>query len=788
MRSPLINSWGSRPHCTTDVDAGNFRRTPHPTLVNRSLFLALVLPFALLAQDARPTVTVPRLAQPVVIDGVLDEPVWQQVVRLDGFHQYQPSDGRPARERTEVLLWYSANALFVGIKAHAADVSTLRATNADRDKIDNDDRVILYLDTFNDQRRAFMFGVNALGVQLDGVRTEGAVSAANPFGGSIDYNPDFFYESKGRVTGDGYEVELRIPFKSLRLPGLGAQAWGFNVHRFSPSTGYEDTWTDVRRAGASFIAQEGTLTGFHDLVRGVVTEVQPFITSAAAGVRDASGGFSRESPTTTAGANVRLGFTQLSLDATFNPDFSQVESDAGLVTVNERFALYVPDKRPFFLEGIELFATPNQLVYTRQLLDPSVGGKLTGKLGSYSVALLSALDHQATGNAQFQIARLRRDLGGSSNVGVTVTDRERGGEYNRVAAADARWVFKKLYFVEGQLGRATTHGADGQARDGAIWKLEADRTGRRWGYNYLWTDIGRNFESQAGFVPRTDVTSAHAFNRFSWYGAPGALLESMTIFFGPERVWRSAAAGTTAPLEGRDGMTLMSRLRGGWDINIEGARQFFLLDPSAYAGFSVLNGGMAFADYHPVARQSALADVSVSVTTPVLQRANATLALQRTTSPIFAEGSRGNDLRISGTLTLRPTAAARVEGTLALSSITRARDGSQFARTMIPRVKVEYQLNRATFVRVVGEYRSEQRDALRASADGRILYIGHVASTATATSTLRVDWLASYQPTPGTVAFLGYGTGLDAPRADGFASLRRSDDAFFVKLAYQFRK
>ena len=756
--------------------------------MKRSLLLALVLPCSLVAQEARPAVAVPRLSAVVTIDGVLDEPVWQQAARLDGFHQYQPADGRPARERTEVMLWYSANALFVGIKAHAANVGSLRATNADRDKIDNDDRVILYLDTFKDQRRAFMFGVNALGVQLDGVRTEGAVSAANPFGGSIDYNPDFFYESKGRVTGDGYEVELRIPFKSLRLPGLGAQEWGFNVHRFSPSTGYEDTWTDVRRAGASFIAQEGTLTGFHDLERGVVTEVQPFITSAAAGVRDASGGFSRESPTTTAGANVRLGFTQLSLDATFNPDFSQVESDAGLVTVNERFALYVPEKRPFFLEGIELFATPNQLVYTRQLLDPSVGGKLTGKLGDYSVALLSALDHQTTGNAQFEIARLRRDLGGSSNVGVTVTDREREGAYNRVAAADGRWVFKKLYYVEGQIGEATTRDAGGDARDGAIWKLEADRTGRRWGYNYLWTDIGRSFESQAGFVPRTNVTSAHAYNRFSWYGAPGAPLESMTMFFGPERVWRSAGAATTAPLEGKDGVTLMGRLRGGWDINVNAARRFFVIDPTAYAGYSVLNGATAFADYHPAARQSALADLSVSVTTPVLQRVNATVQVQRTTSPIFAEGSRGNDLRISGTLTLRPTAAARVEGTLASSSITRARDGSQFARTMIPRVKLEYQLNRATFVRVVGEYRSEQRDALRADADGRLLYVGKLASTATAGSTLRVDWLASYQPTPGTVAFLGYGTGLDASRADQFSALRRHDDAFFVKLAYQFRR
>ncbi|MHB1313727.1 MAG: carbohydrate binding family 9 domain-containing protein, partial [Gemmatimonadaceae bacterium] len=696
-------------------------------------------------------------------------------------------DGRSALERTEVLVWYAPDAFMVGIKAYATDVNSLRATLADRDKIGNDDRVILYLDTFNDRRRAFMFGVNALGVQLDGVRTEGAASAANMYGGNIDYNPDFFYESKGRVTADGYVVEIRIPFKSLRLPGLGPQEWGFNVHRFSPSTGYEDTWTAVKRAGASFIAQGGTLTGFHDLQRGVVTEVQPFVTSSAAGQRTANASFARGHATTTAGANVRLGFTQLSLDATVNPDFSQVESDAGLVTVNERFALYVPEKRPFFLEGIELFATPNQLIYTRQLKDPSVGGKVTGKLGAYSIAMLSANDHLVSDNALFNIARVRRDLGGSSNLGFTVTDREQGSAFNRVAAADARIVYKKLYFFETQLGGASTRGASGDTRNGAIWKLENDRTGRNWGYNLQWIDIGKDFQSQAGFVPRTGITSFHLYNRLSTYGQKGALVENISLLMFPSRIWRSGGAFNSAPLEGRDDMSVSARLRGGWSVSADVARQFFQIDPAAYASYATQGGGAALVSYVPDTRQTALADVKLVVSTPVLQRVNATAQVQRTTGPIFAEGTRGNDLRISGTVTLRPTAAARVEGTLSSSSITRVSDGTRFARTVIPRVKLEYQLNRATFVRVVGEYRSEERDVLR-SADGHVLYVAQTASTATAASHLRVDWLASYQPTPGTVAFFGYGTGLDAPRADAFAALQRQDDAFFVKLAYQFRR
>jgi len=739
------------------------------------------------AQAPAPAVSVPRLTETVTIDGVLDEPVWGRAAKLDGFHQYQPVDGRAALERTEVLVWYAPNALMVGIKAYAADVNSLRATLADRDKIGNDDRVILYLDTFNDHRRAFMFGVNALGVQLDGVRTEGAASAANMYGGNIDYNPDFFYESKGRVTADGYVVEIRIPFKSLRLPGLGAQDWGFNVHRFSPSTGYEDTWTAVRRAGASFIAQGGTLTGFHDLERGVVTEVQPFVTGSAAGVRAADGSFARGDFTTTSGANLRLGFTQLSLDATFNPDFSQVESDAGLVTVNERFALYVPEKRPFFLEGIELFATPNQLVYTRQMKDPSVGGKVTGKLGAYSIAMLSVNDHLVTDHALFNIARVRRDLGGSSNLGVTVTDREQGSAFNRVAAADARIVYKKLYFFETQLGGAGTRGANGQSKTGAIWKLENDRTGRIWGYNLQWIDIGRDFESQAGFVPRTNITSAHLFNRLATYGSKGALVENVTVFMFPSRIWRSGGAFNSAPLEGRDDISVTTRLRGGWNVTADVARQFFQIDSGTYAGYSTQRAGSVFVPYRPELRHTGLADTKLVVSTPVLQRVNATVQVQRTAGPIFAEGTRGSDMRITGTITLRPTAAARVEGTVASSRITRQSDGMQFARTVIPRVKLEYQLNRATFVRVVGEYRSEERAVLR-SDDGHVLYVDQTASTAAAASRLRVDWLASYQPTPGTVAFFGYGTGLDAPRADAFSALQRHDDTFFVKLAYQFRR
>ena len=351
-------------------------------------------------------------------------------------------------------MFYSARAIHFGIIAGAKNPSTIRATLADRDNIGSDDRVTIYLDTFDDRRRAFMFGVNPLGVQEDGVRTEGAVSAGNIFGGSVDLNPDYLFDSKGQVGKDGYVVEVRIPFKSLRFPGSGPQRWGINVVRDVASTGYRDTWTDVRRASASFLAQSGRMEGIQNVERGVVTELQPFVTATWAGELDSSGEqFNRDDVEPDAGLNLRFGFPELSLDATINPDFSQVESDVGLVTVNERFALFIPEKRPFFLEGIELFSTPNQLVYTRRIVSPIAGAKLTGKLGRYSVAYLTAVDDTSGEEALFNVARLRADFGGSSLLGLSVTDRRQGATFNTVAAGDVRYVFGRTLLPRGTVWR-----------------------------------------------------------------------------------------------------------------------------------------------------------------------------------------------------------------------------------------------------------------------------------------------------------------------------------------------
>src|SRR5881397_1190902 len=221
-------------------------------------------------------VHLPRIETQAKIDGVLDDAVWRQAAMLTHFSQYRPVDGRPAEDTTEVLVWYAADAIVFGIKGYEAHGAVARATLADRDNIGTDDQVQLLLDTFNDHRRALLFAVNPLGVQQDGVRSEGLAGAAGGanagfrFDGVVDLNPDYVYQSRGHLTPWGWEIEVRIPFKSLRYQSTATQNWGLQVVRVTQHTGYEDTWTPVVRANASFLIQSGRLVGLHDLRRGLV--------------------------------------------------------------------------------------------------------------------------------------------------------------------------------------------------------------------------------------------------------------------------------------------------------------------------------------------------------------------------------------------------------------------------------------------------------------------------------------------------------------------------------------
>src|SRR5216110_3356366 len=278
-------------------------------------------------------VRVPRIEAAVHIDGVLDEDVWRQAALLTGFSQYRPVDSRPAEDSTQVLVFYAPDAIYFGIRAFEVHGNVVRATLADRDNIGADDNVQILLDTFNDRRRALLFAVNPLGAQQDGVRSEGLAGAAGGanagfrFDGVVDLNPDYVYQSQGRLTPFGYEVEVRIPFKSLRYQSAATQDWGLQVVRTTQHTGYEDTWAPVVRASASYLIQSGSLKELTGMRRGLVMDVAPEFTSHVDGAPKATEyGYGTVDPQV--GLNLRWGITQnLSLTGTANPDFSQVEAD-----------------------------------------------------------------------------------------------------------------------------------------------------------------------------------------------------------------------------------------------------------------------------------------------------------------------------------------------------------------------------------------------------------------------------------------------------------------------------
>ncbi len=743
-------------------------------------------------------VRVPRIEATVHIDGVLDEDVWRQAALLTGFSQYRPVDSRPAEDSTQVLVFYASDAIYFGIRAFEKHGTVVRATLADRDNIGADDNIQILLDTFNDRRRALLFAVNPLGAQQDGVRSEGIAGAAGGgnaggrFDGVVDLNPDYVYESQGRVTPSGFEVEVRIPFKSLRYQSAAVQDWGIQIVRVTQHTAYEDTWTPVVRANASFLIQSGSLKGLTGMRRGLVMDLSPEFTSRVDGA-PASSAYRYGVVDPQLGANLRWGVTQnLSMTGTVNPDFSQVEADVGQVTVNERFAVFFPEKRPFFLEGLEQFDTPNALIYTRRISAPVGGAKLTGKLGGTGVAYIGAVDDNnlsATGDHPIvNLLRLRRDLGTSSTVGLAYTDRIDGNASNRVLGVDARIIWLKRWFTSVQVAGSWTHDTVGSGlRAGTLWDATLyDFTGRSYGNHGEFVGFSRDFSAQSGFVNRVNVVQGRIFNRFTRYGKPGALLENATTYVLIQPTWRyDDFLKLRSTLEGNITQQLQLNIRGGWFVSALWSNSHQRFDPPDYAGYQINAGGtpVPFAVPHGLYNLwGGIAALSTPNRTLKMD-----LSLGRVSGPIFAEASEGRALNLFLALAWKPTSSLRFEGQWPHQIITRAADGSWFSTANIPRLKVEYQLTKDIFFRYVGQYFAQVRDTLRDPRTGDQLIVDTIPQGRSTNTEFRNDFLFSYKPTPGTVLFFGYGSSLSEPDPFSFRRLSRTGDGFFLKASYLFR-
>ena len=747
-----------------------------------------------------------REAQPLV-DGRLDEPEWSSAAMLTGFSQFFPADGVAAQDSTEVLVWYSSTALHIGIRAYAPGGS-VRATLADRDKITQDDNVQLFLGTYDDSRQAMVFGVNPFGIQSDGVLIEtGTVSSGGFSGGTAksrentDLAPDYVWQSKGRLTEQGYEVELAIPFKSLRYRAGDEQRWQINVIRTVQATGHEESWAPAVRASASFLAQSGRLEGLRNLRRGLTLDLIPTVTSSAVGsTSSTSSDWAYAATRPEIGASARWGITSnLTLSGTANPDFSQVEADATQFSYDPRRAVFFPERRPFFLESQEQFAAPSQLIYTRRIVQPVAAAKLTGKQKGFDIGFLSAVDSREAsltgdGNPVFNILRLQRDLGATSRIGLAYTDKVDGANSNRVLSIDGRAV-RGIMSLQWQAAGSATR-SESETVLAPLWSLSTLFNGRRYYARYTSTGVSPDFDAQSGFISRPGIANFGATHRATFFGRKGAGIEVFSGELFVDGTWRYDDLVTRKPAQDvKSAYRFNTRLRGGWQVGAQLLVEEFGFDPDLYSNYYLFAPSGTGVDTVPYTGTPNLfnRDYIVSMATPEFKRFSFNTFALYGQDENFPEWSSAMISSASGTINVRPTGQIRISGTYQQDNYNRKSDGTRVLTRGTRRVRMEYQATRQMFVRLIGEYSRAAQDSLHDDTRTNLpVYLANGDGTyrraaAVETERVRLDFLLSYLPTPGTVFYVGYGDALQSNQPAGPERITRTRDQFFVKFSYLFR-
>jgi uncharacterized protein DUF5916/cellulose/xylan binding protein with CBM9 domain len=514
----------------------------------------------LVPSEKAQAIKIPLFANPPLIDGKLDDDIWQSAATFKDFYQWRPSDSSAASARTEAFAGYDTRFLYFAFHAYD-EPAKVRASVAKRDAIFDDDVVGLILDTFNDKRRAYELLFNPLGIQMDGFLTEG---------GNDDFSVDIVMESKGLVTTDGYIVEIAIPFKSLRYEAGKGRLWGIHLLRIvKHANGETDSWMPISQNESGLLSQAGHITGLEGISTERTLELIPSLTLSETGKRkppvtvaqNSDGGrFVNEPIRFDPGLTGKYSITPtVTLDFAINPDFAQVESDQLVVTANQRFPIFFEEKRPFFLEGIDIFRTPIQAVHTRAIIDPDVAVKLTGKLGRNTFGLLVASDNgpgnfnedeRVTANPRFidknasvGVLRLKRDIGNADSfLGLLATHHRFADRYNDLAGFDGRFRIDKrrtftwqvlatrsrnLFFFPDQ-GRRLD-----RKENGFIYEADFNQDGKHFGQQFSAVGRTRFYRSDVGFNRRVNTNNLSYFVRYSSEPKPKAKLISWRLFTSP---------------------------------------------------------------------------------------------------------------------------------------------------------------------------------------------------------------------------------------------------------------
>jgi hypothetical protein len=731
------------------------RRLRAPAAVTACLCaLAVTAAPSSAAPAATGALTVPRLDRAPVIDGRLAEGEWDASVEFALEHQIQPGDNVAPSEATRVRIGYDTTHLYLAIHAQDSDPGAVRARVGRRDAVYADDYVSIYLDTFDDRRRAYIFYVNPLGIQADGIITGGTVAETAQV---ADLTWDGLFHSNGRVVEDGYIVEVAIPFRTLRYRAAPTLTWGLHVQRWIARKAESVHWQPISRDRSEFLVQMGTITGMSALGPARVLDVIPTLTGARsetpAGGTTSPPGLAR-SEQADLGVSATYTLTPgLTVSGTLNPDFSQIEADVPQIDVNQRFALFYPETRPFFLEGGEVFRSAGlrTFVNTRQIIDPDWGVKLTGKVGRQQVGVLAASDRAPglqvtdTGqpghrqNALFLIGRVRRDLGESSRAGLFLTRRHWAGTDNTVAAVDGEVRFRDVNTFGYQLAGSRTAGT-GTTATGSTSYLWHEHRGRHLRLFTRAYHTSPEFDMQAGFQRRRGIYGAGG--NFGWeiQARRDTWWVSVRPFVVPSliRTWEGGTIDESwvdPGVELRFARNVRVYAYGSWGQDTFAGRT--LTHQSAVMDYSI--------------------DAFKSVSIGGLLRVGEGPHFDRAAPQV------GNRLAYRQTLRLQAGPSLSASLLWQLERLAEKRSGRTLIEQSLTRARLAYQFPRAYSARALVDYD-------------------------TARQRLGTSVLAAWEPRPNTALYLGYNDLVARdPRERALVPSGRANRTIFFKVGYGYR-
>jgi hypothetical protein len=755
------------------------------------IFIVLALALAALAAPA-PTIHIPRIDTPPTLGDFEDmQPsarVAGQMLKVTGFVVREPSDGAKPTQDTDVYLAYDQKNIYAAFVCWDTEPQKIRARMTRREDVFSDDSAEIMIDTFHDARRGYAFAANPYGIQWDALWTEG--SAANGQGhdfGGFDMSFDTVWNSEGRLTSRGYIVVMSIPFKSLRFPSAENQTWGIILNRSIPRTNENIFWPRISNRIQGRFNQAATLEGLERISPSRNMQFNPygvFRTFRDIDQRDpAHPVFEGRDFKPDVGLDSKFILRDsFVLDATINPDFSQVESDQPQITVNQRFEVFFPEKRPFFLENSNYFTTPINLVFTRRIAHPEYGLRLTGKAGPWAVGVLAS-DDRAPGEsvppgdplsgdrATFTIARVSRDVLEQSTIGALYTDREFAGTYNRVGGVDANIKIGQNWRAQGQAVQSTTTNLDGSHSSGPMFGTAITRSGRKFNFDATYRDVSPGFVTETGFVNRADIRQQNVSASYFWR-PEGKTFISWGPTLSQFNIWDHSGTGLD--------YFVFPGVRFDFTRST-----WFNFHPFGYDNVYLRPG-----DYSLLTRHTAYPQPfwGIEGGTSWFQQfdlnwffvsgAGVNYNPSAGRIPLIGHEDQGNV-----TLSIHAAGRLRIDNSYLLEHI-RERDANLTAVTNhIVRSKWNYQFTKALSARLILQYTSVLSNPL--------------LSSLSPTKNFNTDFLITYLVHPGTAVYVGYNSNLQnldrglIPTPTGLRTTRNDflNDGrqFFVKVSYLWR-